>query len=361
MRAACELRKSLGLLLIGAAACVPDIELKAEATAAGSGSGGSAGGPIVCVDAGFEEWSFDTGLSEELGTTIVDLDSDGLGDVASSFQLSAAAMVQWGKPGPGAGETTKKNVQRPSGWIRHGDFDGDGRGDLVLTSTFYSTQSVLLQKQSRTFTLVAIEQLTDGKVLVVDVEGDGAQDLLFRTADEYVVRPGDGKGNFGPAKTYVGIPRSDELDSGDFDGDGKFELLRMRKDAPLVILSVGPGGALAEMPIDGSALETLEGPTFVADVDGDGKSEAVIATGSRELGFIELRTHNHDATPRFDRCVRVPFPPSLVNDPQIANHPKGSVNFSAVGDVNGDGKADFFFNNACPACPYRHSLMVQVP
>lgn len=369
MRIACDtgLRVGATALAMWLGGCLPEVVLKTDPSpgesGASTGGGGGSGGLVACSQPAFEEWSYSAGEKEGLGATIPDLDGDGLGDVAIPFQLSQVLTVRWGSKTPADAAMWKGAVARPNGWVRHGDFDNDGRGDLVVTSMDFDSQSILLQKSPRAFVKSSLTQPTDGRVFVVDVHGDGNQDLLFRTADEYVIYAGNGKGAFGEAKVFAGISRTDELDSGDFDGDGIFELLRIRENAPLTILTFDKDG-IGETPIDESGIEDVpldQRIVMVQDIDGDGRSEALVVTRHSEQGYVEIRTHNHDATPRFDRCWRVPNPSGLLNDPLWEKDPKTTLRFLTAGDVNGDGKLDALFNVGCPFCVYNFSVMVQVP
>jgi hypothetical protein len=357
MKPVFELRLLVGLafLVPAALACVPEVAPKADATtggAGGGGGGGGTGGPVVCVEPSFEEWSYDTGYKELLLGTIGDINRDGFGDALMPFQASAKTVVRWGAASAAEVGSSASYSSRPSGWVRHGDFDGNGLDDLIVVSIDTTKQTLLFQQPDRSFTRTNLEEKCDGRALVADVEGDGALDIIFRNGDNYVFRSGNGKGEFAPSQVFVGVSRADDLDSGDFDGDGKPDLLRMRKDAPTAILTIGKDGVLTETLIEDTP--PGDGLTFAQDVDGDGRFEAVYVGGSEEEGFAELWIQGHGTKPRFDRCLRVPYPASLVE-------PDRTRNFVAVGDVNGDGKADVLFKNGCAGCAFRTTMLVQRP
>jgi hypothetical protein len=117
--------------------------------------------------------------------------------------------------------------------IAIGDFNNDGKPDIAVTNGrdgFASIIGILLGKGDGTFQ--PVRTIDDGSenpyaIVAADFDGDGNQDLAVTNYDtsQVMILAGHGDGTFGnPTYVYLSQPSSVLL-SGDFNGDGKIDLV----------------------------------------------------------------------------------------------------------------------------------------
>lgn len=178
------------------------------------------------------------------------------------------------------------------------DLDGDGLPDLVAT-TESGTVSILLQDKAHPGTFLAHADVPAGSfpvaLRVADVNGDGLPDLVvadYGTPDapttkgvSVLLNPSGAPGTFGTATTLdVGDAFAASVAVADVDGDGRPDLVVACSGLPgdpgsvAVLLQDGaqPGAFLPAVRYQG-----LYGPTSVAvaDIDGDGLPDLVLGDG----------------------------------------------------------------------------------
>ena len=279
----------------------------------------------------------DAGTNSHYSVTVGDFNGDGKLDLAVAEGNNVSVLL-----GNGDG-TFKAPINSATGtsggFVAVGDFNGDGKLDLarVNNATIPYSVSVLLGNGDGTFQ--APVNYTAGpypfRLAVGDFNGDGKLDLvvanrgsLYNFADSSVlVLLGNGDGTFQPAVAYGPVANPYSITVGDFNGDGNLDL------------AVGNSGVIPSN--DGAGVSVLLGNgdgTFqsavtyeagvhcydlaVGDFNGDGKPDlAVRAVGPERFGVL---LGNGDGT------FQAPAAYSPVGNP-----------FSlAVGDFNGDGRLD---------------------
>jgi hypothetical protein len=188
---------------------------------------------------------------------------------------------------------------------------------------------------------------TVSAVAVADVNGDGMPDLIaanvcFSSTDctkgSVGVLLGNGDGTFQPAVTYLAARDIDAVAVADVNGDGKPDLvvatpcgnLGCTQGSVGVLLGNGNGTFQAVVNYGSGG----EGPqsVSVADVSGDGRADLVVA--NYDSGTVGVLLGNGDGT----------FQPAVS---YTVGFYLSGVNFVAVGDVNGDGKPDLIGTIVC--------------
>jgi hypothetical protein len=242
------------------------------------------------------------------------------------------------------------------------DVNGDGKLDLVVANycdnTFCAngnSVSVLLGNGDGTFQ-AAISYGSGGAVnmtvAVADVNGDGKPDLLIAnqcdndsdcTNGAISVLLGKGDGTFRGAVNYsVGGLYPSSIAVGDVKGDGKLDLLVAnecsRNDSTngTVAVLLGNGNGTFRAAANYGSGGQDANSVAVADVNGDGKPDLVVANECRSnssectSGTVGVLLGNGDGT----------FQPAVT-------YVSGGIEaYSvAVGDVNGDGKPDLVVAN----------------
>jgi len=184
------------------------------------------------------------------------------------------------------------------------DVNGDGKPDLIVANScdgrgFCGNGSVgvLLGNGDGTFR-AAVAYSADGfadSIAIADVNGDGKLDLLLAdfqgnnsTSGRVGVLLGNGDGSFQAAMAYgSGGANTVSIAIGDVDGDGKVDLLVANNDCISldtcghgsvgVLLGNGDGTfqTAAAYKLDGA----IPSSVAVADVNGDGKPDLVVAFG----------------------------------------------------------------------------------
>ena len=237
------------------------------------------------------------------------------------------------------------------------DVNEDGSPDLLVANAcgnngnygcMIGSVGVLLGNGDGTFH-AAVNYTSGGyqpySVAVNDLNGDGNPDLLVanRCVDSgncngvVGVRLGNGDGRFQPVVTYdSGGYEAQSVAAADVNGDGKPDLMVANVCADSdctnggvvgVLLGNGDGTFQAAMSY-GSGGQVAESVT-VADVNGDGKPDLLVANGDGSVGVL---LGNGDGS--FQAAV---------------SYGSGGTSASslAVADVSGDGKLDLVVANYC--------------
>ena len=160
---------------------------------------------------------------------------------------------------------------------------------------------------------------SNAAVRVADVNGDGYPDLVasseivqeligaYSSGNTINVALGDGKGNFSVGRIYPGPSEAPSLVVGDFEGNGKPDIVTadIDTDTTTVFKNDGAGGFGFPQGLDGgvtsagaSVISTGE-PAF-ADLNGDGKPDMVLVGGSND--FVTT-SYLNDGTGRFAPAV----------------------------------------------------------
>jgi hypothetical protein len=218
--------------------------------------------------------------------------------------------------------------------VATGDFNGDGRLDLVFASDTGEV-SVLLGNGDGTFQspVLCASGYPSYSVAVGDFNGDGKLDLAVANyySGNMTVLLGNGDGTFqSPVNYTVGgyDPVSDA--AGDFNGDGKLDLAVANSSDSTISLLLGNGDGTFQSPV---TYPVGSHPNSVAagDFNGDGKLDLVVANGGSD--DVSVLLGNGDGTLQSALSYAVDSGPSFV----------------AVGDFNSDGRMDLAVANAGPS------------
>ncbi len=260
----------------------------------------------------------------------------------------AAVLLLAPPPVTGQFETRGRSVAEPGPYsIAVGDFNHDGNLDLAVAS-FFTTEglSVLLGDGDGTF-LPAVNYSTGSEptsVVAADFNHDGNLDLaVANNLSSYIsLFLGNGDGTFapGPQNPAVVAPQS-FVASGDFNGDGVADLIGLSTSNPCRCISVFLGNG------DGTFRDAMvTQPSFnvqtigIGDFNHDGKLDVV--TAGQET--INVLLGNGDGTFRYGASypsggASGPIAVAELNgdknlDLAVANGAGGSINV-LLGNGNG--------------------------
>lgn len=200
-----------------------------------------------------------------------------------------------------------------------GDFNNDGKPDIVTGNYGANSVSVLLNDGTGAFSVATNFTVGAGpqSVAVGDFNGDGKLDLVTANNSAFSISLllGDGEGNFGPASDFGINLQPLHVAVGDFNRDGKPDLA-VGGNGLAILLGDGAGGFAPPTRIS-------IGASFIAiaDFNGDGKSDLAIASSPN------IQILLGDGAGGFTR----------ITTTGCANAPASKL---AVGDFNGDGKPD---------------------
>jgi hypothetical protein len=328
-----------------------------------------------------------------IGVTVADVDGDGVRDVISANSQSGDLSVLVNN-GDGT-LATEVRLGAGGGMPRHvavGDIDGDGDADLVASiREGPGTIAVFLAESTGVFA-PAVQygpQQVSFVLVMTDLDNDEDLDVVVGLGVAVSVFRNSGDGTFLPAENYgvfqAPVVYTADLAAADVDGDGWTDLAVVN-DCPLgcdasvaIMINAGDGTFLPPVPVDLGVASA--GAVRADDLDGDGDadlalvhcafpgSDLVIAVNDGAGAFSVLSRSSTDRncaggsvttpeglaildvdtdgapdavlTSMIDDEVRVllnrgdlAFEPPLafaVGDRPIA---------AAVGDLDGDGRAD---------------------
>ena len=214
-----------------------------------------------------------------------------------------------------------------------GDFNADGKLDLVVTNRSDNTLSVLLGKPDGTFgpKVDYPTGVNPGSVVVADFDGDGNLDVAITNenciplslprgpicgAGTISILFGNGDGTFQPHTDYATGTRPLSVVVSDFNGDGKLDLAVANNVDSTVSIFLGNGDGTFRTRVD---YATTANPTSLIAADFNGDSKLDLAVGSE--GSLSVLLGIGDGT--FQPHAEFPGGASLV-----------------AADFNGDGRVD---------------------
>jgi hypothetical protein len=287
---------------------------------------------------------------------VADVNGDGRPDLVTTNQGSDTVSVLLNTKAPGsttpnfAAQQTFATGRVPFS-VAVADFNGDGKPDLVMTNLNSDTVSVLLNTTAPGATAPSFapqQTFATGSgpfsVAVADVNGDGRPDLVVAndTAGSVSVllnttAPGSTTTSFAPQQTFATGFEPLSLAVTDVNGDGRPDLVVANAGANTVSVLLNTTAAGASTP-SFAAQETFAsgtgaGPKFVAvaDLNGDGKTDLVLADNIDTVSVLLNMTAPGATTPSF------------AAEETFAT---GSTPLSvAVTDVNGDASPDLIVVN----------------
>ena len=231
------------------------------------------------------------------------------------------------------------------GNIAIGDLDRDGAPDMVVTRDDRRI-SILRGRGDGRFSMApdgTIDMpIAPSELALGDVNGDGHHDLAVAGHDSYdvVLLLGDGRGRLRPAPgSPIAMkdgrnPHTHDLAIADFNGDGRADILTVNSnDDNDVAVALGDGrGGFARAPGSPFAVGPGPYPSAVGDLDADGRLDVVVTSTGFRTGAV---------TPAPGDRLMLLFGDGRGGFRRTDVAAKtGHTWFAAIGDVNGDKRAD---------------------
>ncbi len=305
------------------------------------------------------------GPANFIDPTIQDFDGDGYLDVMN------------GNSGVKRNTTTGADINFSAsvsygtdGILSYGDFNSDGKVDVVATNATIAMQILENRLVDNTFVTTPLSSFSTvinftrpsgngGAVVAGDFDGDGFDDAITTNSnvDNISIFRNLGLGRITTAQfaTRVDIAVGDipsRIYSGDFDADGKLDLLFQygtgTNPTMLTIMhNTSTAGNISFTRID---LTNPSNPTLstIADLDGDGKPEIITTSETGNRFSIFKNTHTSGALTA--ASFAAPFNTTVTA-------PRGIT----TGDLNLDGKPEIIITRAAGLLVVYENLIPSIP
>lgn len=235
---------------------------------------------------------------EPVHAVVADWNGDGLSDVAIVNQGSNTVTVALGTPSGGLGPSVSYQTGAGPARIAFGDFNNDGALDIVTVNVgtgLGGNLSLLLGNGNGTFQApIAIAAgALPGDVVAGRFNADNNLDLAVAdsTGNAVVVLLGNGNGTFqSPVSMPTGAPSTASIIAADMNGDGTLDLITNGA----VFLGTGSGTFQAAINFGAAARPSL---VRSGDFNRDGKLDLVTATGSGNVVSVFLGNGNGSVQP----------------------------------------------------------------
>jgi hypothetical protein len=283
-----------------------------------------------------------------------DFNGDGRPDLAVDNQTSTVSVLLNTTPGGATTPTfaTQQTfmVGNTSFFLAVGDFNGDGRPDLVVSNNGDNTVSVLLNTTpagSEMVTFAAQQTFSVGSaptgVAVADFNGDGRPDIAVVNLNDKTVRvllnttpAGATTLSFNGSVPFNVGAGPEGIAVGDFNGDGRPDLAVTNEvdKTVSVLLNTTAAGSMTPTFAAQKTFAVGTNPVGVAaaDLNGDGRPDLVVTNASDKTVSVLLNgTPAGAATPSF--AAQQTFA-------------TGTQPFAVVAaDLDGDGRPDLAVAN----------------
>ncbi|KNC54559.1 uncharacterized protein AMSG_10409 [Thecamonas trahens ATCC 50062] len=282
-----------------------------------------------------------------------DIDGDSLVDMASASQVDDA--VGWTR-NLGSGLFGSRNVVSPAAdgasGVALADLDGDG--DLDLAACSANDDSVRWWRNvdgKGNFVFVQlVSAATDGAadIAAVDVNADGDVDLVVVSSNDNKLAWFANNGSYFGTERIISatLAKPVALAVGDMNGDGVLDLVVAFESANTVAWFANshpaPGSFSSPLPITTSAL-SVRG-VAVGDLDTDGDLDVALASdGDQTVAWFA----NADGRGTF------------ATSPRVVTTAYAGPRDVAIGDIDGDGKADLaaVFRTADTVAWFPHAVV----
>jgi hypothetical protein len=228
---------------------------------------------------------------------IADLNHDGLLDLVLGNYISNAQGTVNVLLGRGDG-TFASPLSFPVGKhttsVAIGDFNADGKPDIVATNFLSGGVTVLLGNGDGSFQKAVSYRTGSGprSVAVADLNGDGKLDLVIANSrtEKVSVLIGNGDGTFKKAVNFAAEHKPNAVAVTDVNGDGKLDVVTTLSytashgNGSMAVLLGNGDGTLQEPTYYGTGL--LPRSLVVADFNGDGRPD--VATGNYTSNSITV-------------------------------------------------------------------------
>jgi len=229
----------------------------------------------------------------------------------------------------------------PTEWriVGTGDFNGDGRDDVAWRRTDGAFTEWLAQgngsfvsNDANAWQVLPNSWQVDG---VGDFNGDGRDDLVWRRSDgAFTTWLGQANGGFvsNDANSFTGLPTSWQVAAtGDFNGDGRDDIAWRRSDGAFTTwLAQGNGSFVSNDANSWTVLPTNWQVEGTGDFNGDGRDDLV---WRRDDGA-------------FTTWLAKPNGGFVSNDANSFTVMPTSWQVVETGDYNGDGRDDILWRNS---------------